>query len=311
MWRSRIAAVAVGALVTTGCAAYGEPAEDEMQGEGASSERTDGADEEETGPNGVIANAALVESVAEEMRALDPEEIAADDLSLYPELNVNELGSADEEPVLVDKAVIGHDDIAPLRNGANAIFLKWQPRLTVEGGCVPFPAVDQWGNTSGGLENTGSENGGCGGNEGQIYGRAKCYSSGVCGLMYSWYFPKDGGVGGHRHDWEEVVIWVKGDTFLAAAYSGHGDYQLQKAGQDNNFYGGTHLKVKYKRTGFLGIFNHSLMPTGHNGGTQPLVQWGWMPTAARNAINNTSFGKASAKIKDSAFDGKINQARFW
>lgn len=43
-------------------------------------------------------------------------------------------------------AVIGFREMVP-RTTEGTLMLKWQPYLYVEDGCVPFPAVDQDGNT--------------------------------------------------------------------------------------------------------------------------------------------------------------------
>jgi hypothetical protein len=50
-----------------------------------------------------------------------------------------------------EAAVIPHDQVAPIAQNGTAVELKFRPRLKVEDGCVPFPAVDAQGNTSGGL----------------------------------------------------------------------------------------------------------------------------------------------------------------
>jgi hypothetical protein len=49
--------------------------------------------------------------------------------------------------------------------------------------------------------------------------------------MYSWYMPKDSPSSGlgHRHDWENVVVWLSSAsttaTLRGVAISAHGDYQ--------------------------------------------------------------------------------------
>lgn len=258
----------------------------------------------------VVADDALIEALAADMRALE---------QAGPEAAPRRL----EEPGAFDDGstgaswtsaarVVGHDDIAPLRVGASAFHARWRPQLSVHLGCVPHPAVDAAGNTSGGLQNSGSWSGSCGRNEGQVYARTHCFSSNVCGTMYAWYFPKDGGAGGHRHDWEDVIVWTKGvdasAQFLAAAYSQHGKYQIRKGSTANR--SGTNLKVRYQR-GPLGITNHALYPTESGGGYQPVASWIRIPGAARHALNVTSFGSANCPINDGRFINEINKARFW
>ena len=43
-------------------------------------------------------------------------------------------------------AVVGFDQTVPLST-EGTLMLKWQPYLYVVDGCVPFPAVDEDGNT--------------------------------------------------------------------------------------------------------------------------------------------------------------------
>ncbi|GMF28650.1 unnamed protein product [Phytophthora lilii] len=90
--------------------------------------------------------------------------------------------------------------------------INFNPQLHITNGCHPYPAVDADGNTSGGLNPTGSSSAGCKGSGygSQIYGRSAWYN-GVWAIMYSWYFPKDSPLTGfgHRHDWEHVVVWLK------------------------------------------------------------------------------------------------------
>jgi hypothetical protein len=83
---------------------------------------------------------------------------------------------------------------------------------------------------SGGLATSGSPNGGCSSNTGQVYARAGTYND-KFGIMYSWYMPKDSPSSGlgHRHDWENTVVWLNGQsesaTVTGVAISAHGEYQ--------------------------------------------------------------------------------------
>ncbi|MCY8689490.1 NPP1 family protein, partial [Bacillus spizizenii] len=76
----------------------------------------------------------------------------------------------------VDAAVIGHDKVVGFDEDvpttiAQKAEKKFQPYLKVYSGCVPFPAVDAQGNTSGGLQPTGAPEGGCSKHTGQVYSR--------------------------------------------------------------------------------------------------------------------------------------------
>jgi hypothetical protein len=46
------------------------------------------------------------------------------------------------------------------------------------------------------------------------------------------------------------------------------------------------------------------------GGQQPLIAWESLPTAARDALQNTDFGSATVPFKDSTFAGNIAAATF-
>ncbi|MDI3412041.1 NPP1 family protein [Bacillus sonorensis] len=125
--------------------------------------------------------------------------------------------------------VVGFKEVAPSTVSQKAAK-RFQPYLKVYSGCVPFPAVDAQGNTSGGLEPTGAPEGHCSKNTGQVYTRSAWYN-GVWAIMYSWYFPKDEASPGlgHRHDWEGIVVWVdnpanQNPKALSVAYSGHGKF---------------------------------------------------------------------------------------
>lgn len=80
----------------------------------------------------------------------------------------------------VDAAVIDHDkivgfnEVVPTTISQKAAK-RFQPYLKVYSGCVPFPAVDAQGNTSGGLQPTGAPEGGCSKHTGQVYSRSTWY----------------------------------------------------------------------------------------------------------------------------------------
>lgn len=123
-----------------------------------------------------------------------------------------------------DFAVVPHSSIKYIpesfRGGAegNAIR-RYEPYLHIAHGCQSYPAVSATGQVGGGLDNTGSPSGGC--NDpanGQTYVRGG-WHNGRYAIMYAWYFPKDqisagGANGGHRHDWENVVLWIDNREFL-------------------------------------------------------------------------------------------------
>ena len=91
----------------------------------------------------------------------------------------------------------------------------------------PLPTNEQL--PSAGLEPTGSPSGSCSSSPGQVYARAGSYQ-GAFAIMYSWYMPKDSPSSGlgHRHDWENAVIWLDAESesarVIGGAASAHGDF---------------------------------------------------------------------------------------
>jgi hypothetical protein len=187
---------------------------------------------------------------------------------------------------------------------------KYKPWLNVHNGCVPFPAVDSNGNVGAGLDpkNSGDENDGCSSNLGQVYARAGT-SNGAYGIMYSWYMPKDRpavNVGGHRHDWENVIVWLSSQsesaTVRGVAISAHGEYQ-KVAGH----FDGTRPLIGY--ISFVAV-NHQLIDETTKGGQQPLIAWESMTDAGRSGIANTNWESATPSFRDDNFQSYLDQGFF-
>lgn len=211
----------------------------------------------------------------------------------------------DRRADIAHDAVVGFAQTVPSTT-EGTLMLKYQPYLYVVDGCVPFPAVDEDGNTrypaysslhpqrniltplSAGLAPSGDPSGDCSSSTGQIYARAETYD-GSYAIMYSWYFPKDEpswleslvGVG-HRYDWEAAVVWLsdatEDATFLGAAASYHGDYVTST----DPTLSGDHPLIQYYTA--YAILDHSLGFTDTVGGMQPLVAWESLPSVAQTAL---------------------------
>lgn len=214
--------------------------------------------------------------------------------------------------VAADAAVIPHDQVIGFPDGAPGYMKTFQPYLAVVSGCVPFAAVDAAGNVNGGLKNSGAMNGGCSRSPGQVYVRAAPYR-GECAVMYAWYFPKDQNVdgpgnGGHRHDWENVVVWLSScdeDARVnAVSYSDHRVYIKTTAPQME----GTHPLVAYLQNPFP--LDHSLAGTSTRGGMQPAVSWEGLTEAARYTLNSYDFGKANVSLNDANFANNLAKAYY-
>lgn len=112
--------------------------------------------------------------------------------------------------------------------------------------------------------------------------------------------------GAHRHDWENVVIWVNNPandnpTLLGGAASGHGSYKKTNNPQRV----GDRPKVEYF-TNFP--TNHELQFTDTLGRDLPLIAWESLPEAARRGLESAEFGKATVPFKDSTFQENLEKA---
>lgn len=112
--------------------------------------------------------------------------------------------------------------------------------------------------------------------------------------------PSDGL--GHRHDWEESIVWLTGDTDTAtlAGYSvsAHGGVTTDTT---------PGLSGTQPLTEYVSIWpvNHALEQTSEVGGAQPLIAWDSMPAAAQTALQNTDFGSAIVPFKDATFTANL------
>ncbi|CBX90595.1 similar to necrosis-and ethylene-inducing protein 1 precursor [Plenodomus lingam JN3] len=215
------------------------------------------------------------------------------------------------------RAVVPHDSLNPIRSriqgGAiGRAITMFQPLLHRAHGCEVYTAVDDSGNISGGLQDSGNVRGGCRDtSKGQTYVRA-AWHRGKFAIMYAWYWPKDHPasgrlVGGHRHDWESVVVWLDNPAnpqprLLGAAASAHGNYKRNS----NPNKQGNNVKVE--------IFikspdNHALQFTNTVGRTFWINDWDTMPNAAKHALGNArSFGEANVPFRPDNFFRNLDEA---
>ncbi|KAF7928963.1 hypothetical protein EAE99_004707 [Botrytis elliptica] len=127
-------------------------------------------------------------------------------------------------------------------------------------GCKPYSAVDGYGNTSGGLQDSGDPTGFCNDPQyGQTYVRGG-WSGGRYGIMYAWYWPKDHPAAGNLINNPEVANPV----LIGAAASGHGGVSKTT----NPPRQGTRPKVEY----FVEFpKNHALQFTNTPGVDLPMI----------------------------------------
>lgn len=198
-------------------------------------------------------------------------------------------------------AQVAHNQLSPVSQSYTSMDSRWAPIFYKRNGCQPYTAVDSAGNHSGGLRASGSESGGCNdSSKGQTYARSQCWTKQghrLCAVMYAWYFPKDMAMlgswpisgAGHRHDWENVIIWLDNNRFAGAAYSQHGDYEIRGINDSRNIFNNGRLVVEYDRD----AGTHAMQPASNNSGVRyPGVSWSRLTSAARNTLNTISWGSA-------------------
>lgn len=139
-------------------------------------------------------------------------------------------------PILNSK----RDIIPNIPEAHDPLELQLQPLLDFDSdGCYNTAAIDPSGRTNPGKAATTSLQGGCRDRaqleNSNAYSRKRC-NNGYCAVMYEYYFEKDQAVGGsflggHRHDWENIVVFSRGDSVVRVAPSCHGRYD----GVSNSF----------------------------------------------------------------------------
>jgi hypothetical protein len=115
--------------------------------------------------------------------------------------------------------------------------------------------------------------------------------------MYALYFKKDQIAplaGGHRHDWENVVLWQTNGRLTHVAFSAHGGYAVRAAG-DLSFKNGRVAAVYHKEW----YVTHCMRPAGAADVrssrlfvTPKLVDVDSMDPKLRAALQNNDWGKA-------------------
>ncbi|MEU9980598.1 NPP1 family protein [Streptomyces sp. NPDC050856] len=206
---------------------------------------------------------------------------------------------------------------------ADGLERTFQPAFDYDtDGCYPTPAIGPDGTVATGLKPSGALNGQCR-DAGDLdntngYARSMC-DNGWCAIMYGLYFEKDqavagSGLGGHRHDWEHVVVWVRDDQAQYVSTSAHGSFRIH--GRDRIRWDGTHPKIVYHKDG---IGTHCFRPANAN--DEPpenhgrswqfpgLVGWNGYPAGLRDKLSRADFGSAVFGLKDGDFTRHLAKAK--
>ncbi|MGW0823633.1 NPP1 family protein [Streptomyces sp. NPDC002845] len=216
--------------------------------------------------------------------------------------------------------------LRPLPANATAFQRAFEPVYDYDtDSCYPAAAVDPNGNLNGGLNPSGSITGQCRGSghldNDNSYSRAKC-DQGWCGIIYATYFEKDQATpfgGGHRHDWECVVVWVRQGAGQPShvSVSAHGGFSTYPADQvpwwDANR---QHPKIVYHKDG---VSTHAFRlakwgeePENATGQWhwEDLVSWDQYPaTWIRDRLADNNWGSANFPIKNGNFESNLNKAK--
>eukprot|EP00171_Calliarthron_tuberculosum_P011206 IDg11206t1 len=242
-------------------------------------------------------------------------------------------------PVL-GRSKVGHNNIEAYATRYDKWTARGRPMISFDQGCMSYPAVAPNGDYSGGLKPTGSPGGSCRTSRfQQTYTRARWFTRSEragkfrgarVAIMYANFFPKDQGsrqglfgkAGGHRYDWEEVVVFLndKGSA-IRASTSAHGGYiSVRRSGRHAKYWSGNRIKVKYGlmpkefRNTLKKFFsepfkNNGFFFTTKSSSNRPKEAcWYYMPKKMRDSITAVNWGKASPKIVDRVFNSKIQQA---
>ncbi|MEU8775455.1 NPP1 family protein [Streptomyces sp. NPDC048606] len=210
-----------------------------------------------------------------------------------------------------------------LAGNASALESTFQPAYDYDtDGCYPTPAIGVNGELNGGLKPTGALNGNCRDasdlDNTNGYSRAKC-NNGWCAVLYALYFEKDqalAGVslGGHRHDWEHVVVWTRNGTAEYVSTSAHGDFVVHA--RDRIRWDGDHPKIVYHKDGigthcFRAANNNDEPPENHRRTWQfpTLVGWDGYPANLRDKLSTADFGSAHFGLRDDSFASHLTKAK--
>ncbi|MET9117377.1 NPP1 family protein [Streptomyces longwoodensis] len=210
-----------------------------------------------------------------------------------------------------------------LPSNAEAAELRYQPAFDYDtDGCYATPAIGPDGTVNGGLKPTGALNGNCRDasdlDNTNSYSRYKC-NNGWCGYLYGLYFEKDQAlagtsIGGHRHDWEHVVVWVQDGQVKYVSTSNHGSFTVHDVSTVR--FEGTHAKVVYHKDGisthcFRLANSNDEPPENHEHTWQypPLVGWNGYPAGLRDKLSAYDFGSAHFGLKDASFASHLSSAK--
>ncbi|KAI1656525.1 secreted protein [Daldinia decipiens] len=162
-------------------------------------------------------------------------------------------------PIPGTHQIASRDIVKPLPERATEDDKKWQPVADFDtDSCYNTAVISPNGQINPGMDHNYS-----GPSEhcrdsarldnNNVYSRKRC-NNGWCAFIYDYYFEKDvavpyvADVGGHRNEWEHVIVFVKDGKAEYVAAGSHGDFDTRKA-EDVRWEDETHPKVVYHKQG--------------------------------------------------------------
>ncbi|KAH7362814.1 fibronectin type III domain-containing protein [Plectosphaerella cucumerina] len=128
-----------------------------------------------------------------------------------------------------------------------------------------------------------------------VYSRQRC-NSGYCMYMYDYYFEKDyAAVGGHKHDWEHIIVWVPDDSSKKKYMIYHKDWFQTHAFRFAN------ADDDQRQENHLGTWQYG-----------DLVGWfGFPTTEIRTKLETHNFESASFALAGSFTNNIRNAMKEW
>lgn len=193
---------------------------------------------------------------------------------------------------------IPHDQVQPILTAVDPASLlgRYAPLLAIDfskdsqqfTGCHPYPAVNEKGEISAGLNVGGTVFGECGKVTGQVYSRTYTYGDGSgSSIMYAWFFPKTQQNhltqdNGHKYAWTWVVI-----DFTPQSVA----YQMRLFQNDNTrqVIHPTWPQVR-DHPSLIKTYTNLEPNNANDGDMYPIADWDQIGIAARQSLNDFNFG---------------------
>ncbi|KAK2018006.1 hypothetical protein LZ32DRAFT_682185 [Colletotrichum eremochloae] len=220
-------------------------------------------------------------------------------------------------------AWIAHNEVIAFPQNASSGFdgeleLKFNPNLSLRGGCDIYPAVDANGNLGGGLRPTGPRRGGCDdGGKGQVYARLGSSHNRI-GIMYSYYVPKvrwgKRNDEGHRHYWASIVVWIDHKGNDARNLTQFGPVGIAFTADHTTWKAGSVFLTQWgPAIPWMWIQNNAIVPylPGDDASKsfgRTLVGWGSIPAAAQKALSDVKYEYTEVPFTDANFQKNMDAA---